>query len=94
MHTGSSMKEYEQSPEYAVAYEYLINSRTFSAREYDPKDVKLAMYGTGERYGHKEVDYEKNAIMEFRLNMFSRLRVTCHQKDGEWFVCPECTEFQ
>lgn len=94
MHTGSSMKEHEQSPEYAVAYEYLINSNTFTARGYDPKDIKLTLYGVGDRYGHEDVEYENNAKMEFRLTMFNRLTVICHQKDGEWYVCPECTAFQ
>ena len=91
---SGAMDAYKQTPEYALAYEYLINSNTFENREYDIEKVKLSKCATGTKSGHDDPNIEKKTEFEFWLNMFSRLTVTCHQKDGEWYVCPECTEFQ
>lgn len=92
--THGAMDAYKQTPEYALAYEYLINSNTFENREYDVDKVKLIKCATGSNSGHDDPNIEKKTEFEFWLNMFSQLTVTCHQKDGEWYVCPECTEFQ
>lgn len=88
------MDEYKQLPEYDLAYDYLINSNTFANREYDQEKIKLSGYGSGTESGHDDPSIEKKAELEFWLNMFSRMTVICHQKDGEWYVCPECTEFE
>lgn len=91
---SGAMDAYKQTPEYALAYEYLINSNTFANREYDIDKIKLSKCATGTKSDHDDPNIEKKTEFEFWLNMFSQLTVTCHQRDGEWYVCPECTEFQ
>ena len=79
---------------YELSYDYVINSDTFAAREYDADDVSVAAYTYSEDAGHEDESVQKRSTFEYRIRLFNALTVTCHKKDGEWYVCPECTEFQ
>ena len=94
----SIFQNIERSEDYDIVYDlahnYVINSDTFAAREYDADDLSVVAYTYSEDAGHEDQSVQKRATFEYRIRLFNALTVTCHQKDGEWYVCPECTAFQ
>ena len=56
--------------------------------------MSVAAYTYSEDAGHEDESVQKRSTFEYRIRLFNALTVTCHKKDGEWYVCPECTNFQ
>ena len=80
----------KDSAEYAVAYEYLVNSEDFKSLGADPE--KLFMNS----YSHNVYYYdgvpETTAVMSFKSGFFNSFTVVCHlDENNEWYVCDECT---
>lgn len=80
----------KDSAEYAVAYEYLVNSEDFKSLGADPE--KLFMNS----YSHNVYYYdgvpETTAVMSFKSGFFNSFTVVCHLDENDaWYVCDECT---
>ena len=83
----------KKSEEYAVAYEYLVNSEAYLASNTAEEDIRFNTYS-----GHTSTNQNGEAVrtveMGFILGGGKKLTVTVHKTDVGWEVCEECTLFK
>ena len=80
----------KDSPEYKVAYKYLITSDAFEDLDADETDVWLNQFSTQTYFINGR--HTRTSTMGFRVKD-KHFTVVCHIEDGQWVVCEECTEF-
>lgn len=92
LNSGDPMEEIASTEEYRVAYEYLVNSDTFSAMNAGAEAIRFSQYSqiTPKSTSDPHADFVK---IVFKINR-KALEVICHQDGETWYVCEECTEFQ
>ena len=80
----------KDTEECRAAYSYLIASDAFAALDADESDVRMNQYSANTSYsnGVKETTVTIGFMVKFRS-----FRVVCHQENGVWQVCEECTHF-
>jgi uncharacterized RDD family membrane protein YckC len=89
----ASLKAETSTPEYRMAYDYLINSEAFARLDADESDIKFNSYSSSRTKDENGEDvYEKE--FGFEVNFFHRFNVICHKDGEEWYVCSECTHFE
>lgn len=89
----ASLKAETSTPEYRMAYDYLINSEAFARLDADESDIKFNSYSSSRTKDENGDDvYEKE--FGFEINVFHRFNVICHNDGEEWYVCTECTHFE
>ncbi len=76
----------KDTPEYKVAYSYLVNSETFKEMGADEDDISF------NSYSYNSTGKEENVTIGFSVNS-KRFEVSCHKQNEEWVVCDECTLF-
>lgn len=80
----------KDSAEYAVAYEYLVNSEDFKSLGADPEKLFMNSYSRNVYY-YDGVP-ETTVVMSFKSGFFNSFTVVCHlDGNGAWYVCDECT---
>ncbi len=90
---SASLKNETKTPEYQIAYDYLISSQAFQESGKSEDDIVFNSYSynsttdiNGNIYHVKEFG--------FKLGFLENATVICH-KDGEtWYVCEDCTKFK
>lgn len=82
----------KNTPEYKIAYQYLITSNTFSQIGAEEDDVRLNQYSGSTRIAANGTT-TKTARLSFIVH-FKTYTVVCHQENGKWIVCEECTLFE
>ena len=89
----ASLKAEMSTPEYLMAYDYLINSEAFARLDADESDIKFNSYSSSRTKDENGEDvYEKE--FGFEVNVFHKFHVICHKDGKEWYVCSECTHFE
>lgn len=88
----ASLNAKKGSEEYAVAYEYLVNSETFKASGADPQKLFMNSYSANTYY-YNGVP-EKTVEFGFKNGIFNSYTVVCHYENGAWVVCEDCTNFK
>ena len=81
----------KNTPEYQVAYQYLVTSESFGRTGAEEADIRLNRYSASTRYttdGTMTKTVQIGFIVRYRT-----YTVVCHQEDGQWIVCEECTLF-
>ena len=73
-----------------AAYSYLIASDAFAALDADESDIRMNQYSGHTTY--RDGVKERTVTIGFTVN-FRSFEVVCHQEDGVWQVCEECTHF-
>lgn len=83
----------KNTEQYAVAYEYLVSSESFNSQGADEDDIFFKSYrGTSYPNGTAE-GYGSSAELSFRVRG-THYVIVCHEYDGVWQVCEECTRFK
>lgn len=77
--------------EYQLAYSYLISSNAFQQMYAEESDVRLNQYSASTRSGENG-SMTKTVRIGFIVN-YKSFTVVCHQENGAWVVCDECTLF-
>lgn len=80
----------KDTEEYKTAYSYLIASDAFAALDADESDIRMNQYSSNTSYNNGVK--ETTVTIGFMVN-FRSFRVVCHQENGVWQVCDECTIF-
>lgn len=80
----------KDTEEYKAAYSYLIASDAFAALDADESDIRMNQYSGNTTY--RDGVKERTVTIGFMVN-FRSFQVVCHQEDGVWQVCEECTPF-
>ena len=83
----------KDTEEYKVAYTYLVESDTFQELQLDESKIWMNQYSF---YSNSAADNDavsKTAKIGFIVG-FKSFQVTCHEINGEWSVCEECTKFE
>lgn len=83
----SVLDKQKDSPEYKVAYEYLVSSEAFNELSPEPDQIRFNSFRIS------TVNGESTATVGFTVNGRS-FEVVCHKEDGRWIPCRECTKFQ
>lgn len=81
----------KNTPEYQVAYQYLLTSEAFARTGAQEADIRLNRYSASTRYA-EDGTMTKTVQIGFIVH-YRTYTVVCHQKDGQWIVCEECTVF-
>lgn len=88
----STLSQVEQTEEYKIAHLYLLESEYFEQLGADVEDVRFSSYNLHTTL--KNGSPYKTATLEFRIAGKGHITVVCHQENGEWSVCRECTDFE
>ena len=87
-----SLGKEKETPEYRIAYSYLINSSTFKESGKSEKDI----FFTSHSY-RTVTDADGGTFYTqefgFKLGFWRSLPVVCHKDGREWYVCEDCTKF-
>ena len=76
--------------EYKTAYQYFVSSDAFAALEADEADIRMNSFSSNTTISGGIT--EKTVTIGFAVK-FRFFEVTCHQENGIWQVCDECTDF-
>ena len=76
--------------EYKLAYQYLVTSDAFAALGAEESDIRFNSYSANTSFSNGTKT--KNVTLGFTVN-FRSFEVVCHQENGVWQVCEECTPF-
>lgn len=87
-----SLEQKKNTEEYKLSYNYLIQSQKFKDLNIDEDKVRLKEYSYT-TYTDKNGNKEVSATIVFRVGILRNMQVVCHEEDGVWFVCEDCTEF-
>lgn len=85
-----AMNAAKKAESYPVAQDYLTSSSAFAALDADPDDVSLTGFSFSTRYESGEAVTENAFTFRIQSRTFT---VVCHPMEGDWYVCPDCTEF-
>ena len=83
----------KKTDQYAVAYEYFLQSEYFDRLGWEEEDVKLFSYSSN-TYVESDGSRRSTAEFGFGKSPFATTYVVCHFENGEWVVCDECTHFE
>ncbi len=83
----------KNTPEYEVAYDYLVNSEAFEEKGYSKDQVRLNKYRKF-TYTNSD-DYSVESIeFGFRVKLKKYSVVVHVDENGNFFVCDRCTNFE
>lgn len=82
----------KDTEEYKVAYNYLINSESFKKTGADESDIRLNQYSSKINSSICSDSTSRTVEIGFIVKMKSFV-IVCHQEDGVWQVCDDCTKF-
>ena len=76
-----------------VAYDYVISDDVFIAAELDPADLRMNEYSVNHSIKNGEKTSTAEITFTVRKDLFRKYSfyVICHQENGTWTVCEECT---
>jgi hypothetical protein len=80
----------KDTEEYKVAYQYFVTSDAFTALDADESEIRFNSYSANTSFSNGTKT--KNVTLGFTVN-FRSFEVVCHQENGVWQVCEECTHF-
>jgi hypothetical protein len=80
----------KDTEEYKAAYQYLVTSDAFAALGAEESEIRFNSYSANTSFSNGTKT--KNVTLGFTVN-FRSFKVVCHQEDGVWQVCEECTPF-
>lgn len=83
----------KDSEEYQLAYQYLVSSDAFDELNADESDIIMNQYSARTTYSPDGQSASRTVQIGFLVN-FQSFEVVCHQEDGVWQVCEECTLFE
>ena len=89
---NAALKEVRKTEEYQIAYTYLIESQTLEDMGVEKEQVKHVSYRL-ETHVLRHGEQHKNAEFGFDIGSKKKIYVVCHEENGEWRVCTECTTF-
>ena len=92
-----SLESVKSSPEYKVAYEYLIESDVFASLDETDASLRANEISTSLLTPEGTVVHgmapKTNARFTFDVGPYSAV-VICHKRDdGSWYACDICTAF-
>lgn len=88
---NSVLKNAMETEEYLLAYEYLVNSRTYQ-RIADEKTT-VRFNSVSYRYGSSSEEGDVTVEMGFMVEG-GAYTVILHENDDGWYVCQDCTAFE
>ena len=87
--------EQTDTAEYQLAYAYFVESNTFEALEesgYSRSDISMTGFSSSKYPIPNEEGATETVTMKFKVGHTS-YPVICHNINGEWQVCEDCTLF-
>ena len=87
------LEKQKDTEEYKLAYSYLIESKAFNSLDCDEADIRMNSYSSMKHLTPNSEGATETATMQFRVEKAS-FTVVCHNKNGEWLVCDDCTTFE
>lgn len=81
----------KKSPQYDVAYTYLITSEAFNELGVDEDKVIMTSYSSS-TYRGKNTEPHYNVKFTFMVG-FKSMEIICHKENDLWYVCEDCTAF-
>lgn len=86
----ASLNSAKKTEEYAVAYDYLVNTDEFKSSCASPERLFMNSYSRNTYY--RDGVRETTVTMGFKSGFFTSYTVVCHaDENGAWYVCDECT---
>lgn len=84
----------KNTEQYAVAYEYLVSSESFNSQGADEDDIFFNSFRSSSYSdGSTAEGYSSITEISFRVRG-THYVIVCHEYDGVWQVCEECTHFK
>ncbi len=83
----------KDTPEYKAAYSYFVASNTFKELNIAESEIQFNTYSLQTQSSKNNNSVKKTVRIGFSVN-FKSFEVICHEEDGQWKVCDECTEFE
>lgn len=87
-----SLGAVKNNEEYKLAYNYLINSKAFEEANAKESQIIFNRYSSRSFAGNANTPASRTVEMGFVVKCRS-YEIVCHQTNGEWQVCTECTHF-
>lgn len=91
--TLSLLESRKDTPQYTLAYDYLTSSEAFTQLEAGPDQIRLNRYASSYSAVPDQEGFTQTMTFGFRAAGRS-FTVTCHELEGRWQVCRDCTDFQ
>lgn len=88
----AALNSQKDSEEYQLAYQYLVSSNAFAEMNADESDIIMNQYSAQTTYSPDGGSPSRTVQIGFLVN-FRSFEVVCHQENGVWSVCEECTLF-
>lgn len=88
-----SLSSAKKTEEYKVAYNYLIESKTFEEANIDASKIWFNQYSLTTYTNPKNDNVTQTAEIGFVVKG-KAVRVICHKQNNTWSVCDECTKFR
>ena len=85
----NSQKGTEQ---YKIAYNYLVSSETFKSLNVDESKIRMNSWSSHTYFTEDEEGSTASVEIGFKVE-HKYFTVVCHQKDGVWQICNDCTSF-
>ena len=82
----------KKSEEYKTAYNYFTESNAFKKLNADESKIRFNEYSRYSQLGEDGGKFNETAEIGFFVKR-KFFTVICHNEDGVWKVCDECTEF-
>lgn len=79
--------------QYALAYEYLVESEAFERLGAEEEDIFHNRYSSFSSLTPDSENATQTVTIGFVVNGYP-FEVVCHRIDGEWLVCEDCTNFR
>lgn len=86
------LESQKDSEEYKLAYDYVVNSETFSELGLDESKLWMNSYSRNTTFDFDDEKYVTTAEIGFKAK-FRAFTVVCHCENDVWSVCDECTRF-
>ena len=76
-----------------LAYYYVVSSDVFTKAELDPADLRMTEFSVNHTIQNGEKTSTAEITFTVRKDLFRKYSfyVICHQENGTWTVCEECT---
>ena len=82
----------KDTPEYQLAYEYLVSSEAFAQLDADASEIRMNSYSSKTSLNPADGQKSKTVEIGFIVS-FRSFTVVCHEENGVLQICEECTNF-
>lgn len=89
---SAAMKATKDTPEYQIAYAYLLESNALTASGVEASQIHYTGYSSRTSLSNAENIHASETVFTFVVGG-RQYQVVCHPVGNTWTVCTECTQF-